>query len=214
MIHVIGDSHVCFFNGVDGIATQYPENELFKTYRLGAPIAYNLSKFNTMYKAREQIAKILPKISLKDSLLFCFGEIDCRYHIKNQSIKQNKNINEIIIDCVNRYVNAIKELNILNHKVGVWGPIASTYLEEICSSKDCWIKGSPLERNIISLIFNDCLQKKCKEENIHFISIFKDLILPNNNTNTNYYMDAIHLSQKAMPLITHLFKDGEFNDAF
>lgn len=203
MIHVLGDSHVCFFNGHDGITDIYPyvhNNHPFMTYRLGAPIAYNLGVFGTMYRAKEKLISILPKIPIADTLLFSFGEIDCRYHIKNQSIKKGIDIEIVVADCVNRYVDAIQQLNAFGHQVGVWGPIASTHLEEKDASSDCWIKGDHLERNKITKLFNSHLKIKCSETGVMFFSILSSLILADGTTDHQYYADSIHLSQAAMPL--------------
>jgi hypothetical protein len=170
------------------------------TYRLGAPIAYNLGKFGTMYRAKEKLAEILPKIPATDRLLFSFGEIDCRYHIKNQSIKKGIDVEIVVADCISRYINAIQQLNVLGHRVGVWGPIASTHLEEKDASSDCWIKGDHLERNRITKLFNSHLKIKCLEAGIMFFSILSDLILADGTTDSQYYADPMHLSQTAMSL--------------
>lgn len=194
MIHVIGDSHVCFFNGCDGITDLHPyahNNHPFVTHRLGALLAYNFGEY--------ALGPFISSISKTDSLLLCFGEIDCRYHIKNQAIKQNVDVETIIINCVNRYISAIKQLNI-KHRVGVWGPIATTPLEEKDSNSQCPIKGDHLERNRITRLFNEHLKSQALSADMLFFSVFNDLLLPDGTTNLFYYIDNIHLAQTAAPL--------------
>jgi hypothetical protein len=198
MIHVVGDSHVCFFNGSDGITDMYPyahSNPPFKTYRLGALLAYNLEEYN--------IGSFISNLPKTDSILFSFGEIDCRYHIKNQSIKQSVSVETIIANCVDRYIAAITKLN-SNHKVGVWGPPATTLLEEKDSNSQCPIKGDHLERNRITRLFNIYLKSKALEVGVAFFSIFDDLLAEDGSTNPFYYADSIHLAQTAAPLVMKL----------
>ena len=195
MIHIIGDSHVCFFNGVDGITDLYPyahKNPPFITYRLDAPLAYNLSEYG--------LGPFVSTIPTTDTILFCFGEIDCRFHIKNQSMKQNTSIEIIVANCVNRYVAAITQLCAKRH-AGVWGPVATTLLDEKDSNGQCPIKGNHLERNKITRLFNECLKSKASRVGLSFFSIFNDLLLTDGTTNPFYYADSIHLSQTAKPLI-------------
>ena len=197
-IHVIGDSHVCFFNGMDGITDMYPyahKNLPFITYRLGALLAYNFGEYG--------LGAFLSAIPTTDIILLCFGEIDCRFHIKNQSIKQNESIETIVANCVNRYVSAIVQLN-LKHRICVWGPVATTPLEEKDSNGQCPIKGDHLERNRITRLFNEYLASKASETGLLFFSIFNDLLLADGATNPFYYADSIHLSQTAMPLAAKL----------
>jgi len=198
MIHVIGDSHVCFFNGIDGITDLYPyihSNPPFLTYRLGAPLAYNLGNY--------KLESLISNIPETDSILFSFGEIDCRYHIKNQSIKQHTDIETVVAWCVNRYIIAIIQL-VQKHQVGVLGPIATTLLGEKDSNDQCLIKGDHLERNLITRIFNNYLKSKTSKSDILFFNIFDHLLLEDGTTNPFYYSDHIHLSQTAAPLIDKL----------
>lgn len=204
MIQVLGDSHVCFFGGID-VVTDYYVNHPFVIHRLGAPLAYNLDKFNTSWKAREKILDLLPNIPKQDKVLFCLGEVDCRYHIKNQSIKQGRDIELIIEECAKRYVTAIKSFNI-KQDIGVWAPIASTWLTEKQASSDRLILGSCLDRNVITKNFNAYLKAECKDD-IAFFSIFDKLLEDNGETNKNYYWDTVHLSQKVMPIAKELLKE-------
>lgn len=206
MIHVVGDSHACFFNGIDEITHGEYTNFPFKTHHENAPLAYNLGKLNTTCKAKETISELIKRISIDDCILFSLGEVDCRYHIKNQSIKQNKDIKDIVIDCVDKYISAIKEINFLNQRVGVWAPIASTYLSEKEASQYVWILGDCIERNNLTKIFNYHLEQKCKQFNISFFCIFPSLINENGETKKEYYMDTVHLSQKAMSITLPLFE--------
>ncbi|MDY0313769.1 MAG: hypothetical protein RBR32_01700 [Bacteroidales bacterium] len=214
MIHVIGDSHVSFFIGKNEIVPEYPPycgiNNQFSVYRIGAPIAFNLLKENTTYKAREKILYILPLILPEDKVLFSFGEIDCRYHI-GKNVRRGYSQAHNVYKCVERYVDGLLDLmyNFSNISFGVWGPIPSTKLPQSCSSRDCPITGDMLERNQITLTFNVFLEQKSKEFGFKFFTLFYDLVDSYMGTDLSYYMDNIHLNQKAMPLaLGELAKKG------
>jgi hypothetical protein len=203
MIHVIGDSHVCFFNGADGITDLYPyahSNPPFLTYRIGAALAYNVCKAYSTCGTKEAIEAIASKISASDSILLSFGEIDCRYHIKHQSVKQNTRVQNIINDCVERYITAIQPM-CHKHKIGVWGPVATTHWPVENSSHECMVEGSHEERNEITRLFNEQLKIRSTETGVKFFSVFEQLLCPDGTTNQYYYADYIHLGKVATSLM-------------
>jgi hypothetical protein len=70
MIHIIGDSH----------ALTFQDSKKVECHWLGAATAYNL------WKRHQQIRDIVEQ-NQKDEFWFCLGEIDCRIHIYNYSMK-------------------------------------------------------------------------------------------------------------------------------
>ena len=90
-IHTVGDSHS--LNGWwDGIIIHH----------LGAILCYSFGKeiFNRCD---------IRSFDLKDgdSIIFCFGEIDCRCHV-HKNILPEKSYQQIIDEIVNDYIHAIK----------------------------------------------------------------------------------------------------------
>lgn len=225
-ILVVGDSHTSVFSQKNLIPPEYPPNIYmnfpFKIYRCGAPLAYSLIDTNTYYKAREKLEYILKREVIKgDSIILSFGEIDLRYHIFRQSIIQQKDPNEIVSICIERYLKAIKEIfkNYFCYinKIGIWGPIASTWLGPECSNRDCPITDNMVNRNIITDKFNiilkdgiDKINKDFYRTNIFYLSIFKHLIDGRYFTKREYYMDNIHLSQNSWILIENELRDKGF----
>lgn len=61
--------------------------------------------------------------------------------------------------------------------------------------------GSIKERNFATKLFNQYSYDLCKQHDICFLSIFDYLINEDGSTKSEYYIDQIHLSKKAMPLI-------------
>lgn len=112
-----------------------------------------------------------------DTIVFSFGEIDCRCHIHkyvNENIKYTDLINEI----VNNYMDAIKEnLEVCNVKlknVCVYNVVPPVKKEDITIhlNENYPHLGSNEDRKKYTLYFNSCLKEKCKENNIIFIDIY------------------------------------------
>lgn len=205
-IFCIGDSHVSLFTGVNEVQRPWPRKAkkllpFFQVLPLGPVLAYNLKSPNTKTKGREKLFKVLQKEVPKGSLVFLsFGEIDCRAHLLKQSRLQKRTIEAVVTECVDRYFSVILEVKKLGFKPLIWNAIPSTRLTNI-SSKDFPTFGSCKERNMITSMFNKKLEEKCISKKIHFISTYEYFVDKDGLTNMAYYMDAVHLSQKAMQVI-------------
>lgn len=205
MIFVVGDSHVSVFSGENKIVESFPSctfNLPFAVYRLGAPIAFNLKKYKTLYKAREKIESLISSLDFVfNKIILVFGEIDLRFHIVNQSRKKYKSPEHFVILCVDNYINGILDIfkEVPKDKIAIYGPIPNTMLSEDFSNKDCPICGDVKQRNLLTCIFNDYLKSRCEIEGFYFFTLFYDLIKLRNIQ--NYYLDDIHLNNKCYPLI-------------
>jgi hypothetical protein len=217
-IYCIGDSHVHFFSGWNHVGPEYPKKyygrlPYFKTYRVGAVLAYNLCKMETSTQGREKLFKILTsEIPRGAKILLCFGEIDCRAHLLKQADFKKNSSSELVKECIDRYVSVIEEITKIGFEVIVWNVTPSSLDDIQDNSYPSY--GSCLERNNVSRLFNDYLRERCEKNQIKFISIFDKLIDENGLSKKEYYMDAIHLSQKAMPLALEEFKKQIPNYSF
>lgn len=203
-IHCIGDSHSAVFSGEDRMQPCWPEPAAnlipyFKSYRIGAATAYQIHNKQPLIEAVLHNANLKPE----DKIMFCFGEVDNRNHLIKQSRLQNRSIEDIVDECVNRYISALELYKKYNLPIIIWGPIASCY--------DCIPQvGSIEERNNSTKLFNQKVEQKCNEVGFEFITIFYDMI--NDDLTTNkYFLDdwpdsLMHLSQRAMPTIIEKFK--------
>ena len=208
MIHCIGDSHSSVFSGNEEMQPIWPERSnditpFFKSYRIGPATAYQLAN------KKEIINQIIPLVKEGDKLLFCFGEVDIRAHLLNQSIDQNKSIEDVVIECVTRYVEVIKYYKNLGISVIVWDPIASWNDSKPYLGGPSF--GTNIERNEITRLFNNHLQSQVKVDNIPFVTIYYDMLNIDGTTNVELLDDwqdcHIHLNQKTMPLIIDKFKN-------
>jgi len=212
MIHCIGDSHVSVFTGHDSMPDIWhpkyrsdDKTEYFKTYRLGAATSYQLDRKIPM------IEHIINEVTIDkeyDSMLFCFGEVDIRAHLIKQSEIQEKEIDIVVKECVDKYFDTIMYFKNTGYKIMVWGPIASWSDKAPYTSGPSF--GTNIERNHVTKIYNEHLDKLCNENDIPFLTIFDKMILEDGTTNEKYldpWLDChIHLVQTAYPLIMEEFK--------
>jgi hypothetical protein len=222
MIYIIGDSHVSVFSGTDktfdGLRHIQPEfgtcytlkqgqlrkkiNRFeqqipyFCPIKVGSYTAYN--SYNKLPKIEQAIEEY--NITLKDFLFLCFGEIDIRNHIGFHAIKNGKDLDGTIRECVDRYMNTVLYLKNKGFKIGVYAPPCSSVgLGTNADYGDVYI------RNKMTIAFNDYLKQRCDNHNIIFKDISKKMMLPDGSTEQKYIMDDIHLSQNAMLLLVEEF---------
>lgn len=155
-IHTFGDSH-CYF-GFDQIPN-------VKTHHIGPVLCYsfNINRLNIkQFDVQEN-----------DVVIFSFGEIDCRCHIKKH-VTQNRPYTVIIDEIVNNYFEAIrqnvKQFNKLTVCVyNVVPPVRKSTTKE---NKQYPFVGCDHERKTYALYFNKKLKQYCEKTGYLFIDIF------------------------------------------
>ena len=209
-IHVIGDSHSCFFYGSDTCEAYFPDQfplakpgsliPGFKVYHVGPALAYKLCEMNTTVQGRETIFYLLDNvIGAGSRVLLAFGEIDCRYHLFKAAEKYNGSVEQVMEECIRRYISVAKEIKARGYDVMIWGVVASR--PDVTEIDDLALRWATCaERNILTRQFNDRLEYLLAEESIKFASIFEQLVDYANETKEELYLaDNVHLSQKIMP---------------
>lgn len=163
VVHTFGDSHALF--GWVGVKHHY----------LGPILCYSFGKEKLN---RCDISKY--DIEDGDTIIFCFGEIDCRCHIHKHITKENSYQN-IIDNLVENYFEAIR-VNIINCKVQLKNICVYNIvppIQKINTSENLEYPylGSDEERKSYVLYFNQKLKEKCVQNNYLFFDIY------------NYYTD-------------------------
>lgn len=167
-IHTIGDSHSYF--GFSGVISNH----------LGPILCYSFGN--------EKLNRCdIRNYGIKDgyTLIFCFGEIDCRCHIK-KNITNQKTYENIIDNIILNYIEAIK-LNIsvscLNLKnVCIYNVVPPIEKQGKIENPEYPFLGTDEERKSYVLYFNKILKDKCLENNFIFFDIY------NNYINENGYL--------------------------
>jgi tetratricopeptide (TPR) repeat protein len=164
----------------------------FKTYRLGPHTAFNIAR---RWAVIETI--LTQNVQSDDHVMFCFGEVDCRAHLLKQSELQQRPLDELIDECVQRYFRIFLAAQPLGFKLMAWNVPPAARNEVICGEYSSY--GTTQQRNDITRKFNRMLELRCRDNDILFISIFDRLVETDGLAYSYYYMDDIHLSQRAMP---------------
>lgn len=101
IIHVIGDSHSLLF-----------QHDLFIIHHIGPATAFKLSSNISTTDSKKKSWHILQSLSKnnRNIVLLVFGEIDCRIHIYNASIKQNIPLEVAVQNTISAYSIFLKEL--------------------------------------------------------------------------------------------------------
>ena len=207
-IYCIGDSHVSFFSGADQIQPIWPQRSAdglryFQTFHVGAALAYNLGRAGTKTRGREQVWEVLRTVvPPAGRVLLCFGEIDCRAHLLGQAARRQLSPAEVASDCAAFYFEAVNEIRSAGFPVIVYNAIPSRRKSGKASDPDDEFPtvGSCRERNEVSRYFNDALARLCAESSTCFLSTFDAFVDDQGLTREWFYMDRIHLSQRAMPV--------------
>jgi hypothetical protein len=208
-IFCVGDSHVCFFTGQDKISGGAPSTgddilPQFRTYWLGPILAYNLVQDGTTTQGREKLISLLQSkaIPLGSRILLSAGEIDCRMHLLKQAESQDRPIESVVEECVERYFSVILELKKSGWRPMVWAvvPSGDPDPDSTWFNNDFPHYGSLGQRNEAIGLFNRELERVSLQAGVPFISIYESICDEHGMQRTEFFMDPFHLSQAAMPL--------------
>jgi len=215
LIYCIGDSHASFFAGADRIQPNWPTAAdgylpLFKVLKIGSSLAYSLSVEGSRTRGREQLFEVLEtSVPQGAHVMLIFGEIDCRAHVLKQAARRSVPVSVVVEELAQNYFSVVEEVVALGYEVIVYNAIPSRIKAPTKSRQDPdYIAiGSCLERNAAAKLFNQGLAARCRDNEIHFLSTFDALVDAEGLTNTWYYFDTIHLSQRAMPIALNALRE-------
>ena len=209
MIYIIGDSHTALFTGTNDIQPKWPSEfgkinnldriPLIKTFRISAGTAYNSKS-----KAVPIINEIIKcnNITELDTIILCFGEVDCRAHLIKQFSIQKIEINKIILECVNRLLETILYYKKKGFNIVGYGPVATFKDENKNNIPVNRYFGNEVLRNKVTQFFNNYYKNLCYNNDIPFFTIFNYLIDSNLKSKKNYHTnDCMHYSTKVLPFI-------------
>lgn len=208
MIYCIGDSHVSLFSGEDAILPVWPaasRNGLpgFQTHHLGAALAYNLSREGTRTQGREKLLRILStEVPDGATVLLSFGEIDCRVHLIKQAQHTGKPLEKVVDLCLEGYFKAVEEVRSMGYTVIVYNAVLSRPRVRGIhrpNDEEYATFGTREQRSLAIRLFNAGAKRRCRGSGLYFLETIPQLADRNGLIPTWYFMDSIHLSQRAMP---------------
>ena len=131
-----------------------------------------------------------------DTLIFCFGEIDCRCHV-HKHITPERSYQMIINDMMDDYVEAIK-LNItesgLTFKNICIYNVVPTVIKRITNENPGYpFLGTDEERKAYVSYFNECIKQKCEENEWIFFNVFDHYADENGFLNKSLSDGEVHI---------------------
>jgi len=184
-IHTIGDSHAS--NTISG----WRDCNDIESHHIGAILCYS---FGEGKLERCDISKY--GIKEGDSVIFCFGEIDCRCHIQKH-ITSTRTYKMIIDEIVKNYVEAIRvnieNCNIKLKRVSIFNVVPAVQKYNTYENHEYPYLGSDEERREYVLYFNKCLKEKCEENSWIFFDIWEKCIDNNGYLNKTISDGNVHI---------------------
>jgi hypothetical protein len=166
-IYAIGDSHTGVFRTYGEIIdeTHRAERDIvpFIKCEINGATAYHLKDEHSSTNSSIKLRELLDKVDKKnDLILMWFGEIDCRLHIAQKAVEQDKALYEMIRNTVDNYTVVLDMLRDEGFIFAVIGVPA-------CNRE---VKFSTDEiQYYIYQNYNDILRLKCLERNYPFIDV-------------------------------------------
>jgi hypothetical protein len=159
-IHTIGDSHAIF---------GWPS--WVKVHWLGPVLCHS---FGTDPIGRCKTTDF--NLQNGDTLIFCFGEIDCRCHV-HKYVSESKSYKEIIDELVKDYIEAIHTVvassGIQYKNIFIYNVVPTVKKEIIRENPEYPHLGTNAERKEYVLYFNSLVSKACSENGFKYFDIYE-----------------------------------------
>lgn len=177
-MHTFGDSHSV--NGWDGISN-------IQIHHLGPKFCFSIGRDGINIKEGYGVNN-------GDTVIFCFGEIDCRSHV-HKYITESKDYKKIIDYIVDNYFikikNAVDMFN--NLKTVIYNVVPPIQKNNTFENPEYPYLGTDDERKSYVLYFNKKLKEKCIEYNFLFFDIYDDYIDNNGFLNKSLSDNNVHI---------------------
>ncbi len=196
-IFTVGDSHSlrCF----EQHPTIADSTTLFGYNKLDGKTAFNLTRHD------KQVRKI--RRSLRDKqLIFVFGEVDVRIHIKYKADQTGTDPDLLIRRTAERYTDYVQQLRDDGYAIHVFNvvptgnfstPEAVRWRESLCYP----FLASRAERSHYTEELNRQLRQECAAKQIPFIDIYPHLVDKQGRRKKELIYDFSHLNNKTADLV-------------
>jgi hypothetical protein len=215
-IYALGDSHVRFLAGRD--ETSALRNDRFGNWyerfsarivglHLGPALAHNANRPGTRTHAHERMIALIDgadgRLPRGARLLFCFGEIDCRFHVVRQSEARGVPIAQVVDEICDSYIGLLETAARAGFRPAAWGPVAPTWAEGVRDPEHPVI-GSFAQRLGATRRFHARMGALCAARGFGYLALLDELLDAGGVTDPRWFVDTIHLSQRARPLLHQL----------
>lgn len=204
-LYVVGNSHAHFFTFTHPGQFGWSNHTLISSHHrlrltscsLGPTTAF---KFSTKYLPHLLSALEEKSKSRSHFVLIPVGEVDCRLHLPRQAFLQNRAIDDIVQECVHRFIRTLIVLRNIGYHPIAWGGHPSSNNP---GDDDVYPRyGDTDYRNHVSVLWNQLLSLECGKHNIPHASILFDLLKMESMNANSIFQDGCHLkySRKILDL--------------
>ncbi len=202
----MGDSHSrrCFENH-DIIADS---RVLFGYNKFDGRTAFNLSRHE------QKLLKIIGKLREKE-LIFCFGEVDVRLHVKYKHLQCGTPVKKLIEATARHYISYVHSLRQQGYRIHVFNVVPTGDFKGDAAEK--WKKGlnypftaSHAERTAYTEMLNAAYADHCQKCDIPFIDIYRHLVDGDGRRLPEFIFDFAHVDNSCADLVLkyHSFQNG------
>lgn len=198
-IFAVGDSHSrrCFENH-----PQIADSRVLVGHnKLDGKTAFNLERHE------KKLMRILRPLQSKE-LIFCFGEVDVRLHIKYKHQQLGIPIEQLIAATAKRYTAYVDKLRKQGYRIHIFNVVPTG--DFLGSDAEKWKKGlhypfiaSYEERKYYTEQLNAGYVSRCLELQIPFIDIYQELVDEKGKRKEELVFDFAHLTNHCADLVMH-----------
>lgn len=157
VIHTFGDSHCqAGYGGIPSI----------QIHHVGPKLCFSVGRDGINIKDGYDVHD-------GDTVIFCFGEIDCRCHI-HKHITDSNDYKHIIDSIVHNYFMKIKDAISMfdNLRTVIYNVVPPIQKYNTIENPEYPYLGSDEERKMYVLYFNEKIKQKCAEYHYVFLNIY------------------------------------------
>jgi hypothetical protein len=196
-IFAVGDSHSrrCFEDH-----GQIADSRVLAGHnKLDGKTAYNLPRHE------KKLFRILKPLHGKE-LLFCFGEVDVRLHIKYKHQQLGTSVGVLIDKTAERYISYVHELCGAGHRIHVFNVVPTG--DFLGDEAEKWKNGLKYpfnatyeERSSYTEQLNEMYRKYCRGYGIPFVDIYKYLVDDQGKRKDDLVFDFAHINNSCADLV-------------
>ena len=188
-IHTFGDSHCACLNLGPNV----------RAHHLGPILCYSFGQDPLGRCDIRKPSAYGAQVKNGDTVIFYFGEIDCRCHIHKHATG-DVSYKNIIKDIVDNYIKAIKittETSKLELKnICIFNVVPTVEKHTVSQSSSFPLLGEDEERKKYVLYFNSLLKTKCADNNFIFFDVYDKYTDKNGFLNKELSDGNVHIGDK------------------
>ena len=171
------------------------DGEIWEFYScsLGPATAWSFSK---KYFVDMLVLLELINACKNDYVLIPVGEVDCRLHLPQQAHIQNRKIEEVTSECLDKFFKVLMALKNIGFNPIAWGGHPSS--TDGNGEDDSYPKyGDVHYRNMVAKLWASGLKERCDKNNIIYVSILDNLLSESLEPKPKIFQDGCHLAYEA-----------------